>query len=139
MLELKDSTDAQVIVNMKSFINMGFDSVGRPNLLAILARWLPKTCQPIDTMKNGVLLLDYICSNMPAHCDSINAVLDARNCNTNQMHVESAKGMVKLASIYTERIHKIYVVDASWLVKGFFKVLYPFMPAKTKGKIIFVN
>jgi len=55
------------------------------------------------------------------------------------MHIEASKGMVKMASIYTERIYKIYVVEASWLVKGFFKVLYPFMPANTKKKISFVS
>lgn len=47
--------------------------------------------------------------------------------------------MVKMASIYTERINKIYVVGAGWVVKGFFKVLYPFMPENTKRKITFVS
>jgi len=55
------------------------------------------------------------------------------------MHLEAAKGMVKLSSVYTERINKIYVCEASWLVKGFFKLLYPFMPEKTKGKLNFVT
>jgi hypothetical protein len=55
------------------------------------------------------------------------------------MHVEAVKGMIKLASVYTERINIIYILEANWLVKGFFKVLYPFMPARTKGKITFVS
>lgn len=64
---------------MKCFINFGNDYIGRPNFICILERWLPKTCEPIETLKNGVLLLDYINSSMPPNVDSMNCVLDTRN------------------------------------------------------------
>ena len=139
MWEIKDSSECKEVLDMKAFVNMKNDYVGRPNLMFISHRFLPKNVEPIDIQRYGVCLIDYMFANAPSHVDSMNFIMDARDVGNDQLHMESIKGMIHIASVYTERVYKIYVVEASFSLKLFFKIIYPFMPEKTKGKIQFVS
>jgi hypothetical protein len=72
---------------------------------------------------------------MPANVDQANFIVDCNGIQQSNFDLDQIKGLIKIASVYTERVNQIYLLDMATLMKVALKLIYPFMPAMTKGKL----
>ena len=41
--------------------------------------------------------------------------------------------------MFVERVHKVYLIEAGYIMYGFFKMFKVFMPERTHKKVIFLS
>jgi hypothetical protein len=85
------------------------------------------------------MLLDTMGTSMPPNTDQCIMIFDTRGAGSSNFDVSVAKGLSKISAVYTERMKAIYVVEAGWMLKGTFKLINPFLPARTQKKIKFLD
>ncbi|KAJ3014477.1 UNVERIFIED_CONTAM: hypothetical protein HDU68_000254 [Siphonaria sp. JEL0065] len=123
-------------VTGKQFLS-GFDKQGRP-LLFLVPR-LENTKTYDRQIRYSVYMLEKAIKVMPAGVERIDVVIDYENLNMfNAVPMSvSLKYLNILSSHYPERLGVGIVVNPSWYLSVFFKLLSPFMDPVTKAKLYF--
>ncbi|KAJ3205253.1 hypothetical protein HDU67_008938 [Dinochytrium kinnereticum] len=125
-------------VTGKQFVS-GFDKIGRPLYFLVPRNENTKTYERqlryvVYNLEKGIAL-------MPYSVEQFTLVIDYENMsmmNSTPLHV-SKKFLEIVGDHYPERLGQAFMINPSWYLWVFFKLLGPFLDPVTKSKIHFVN
>ncbi|KAJ3113788.1 hypothetical protein HDU96_002927 [Phlyctochytrium bullatum] len=119
----------------------GFDKVGRPLFFLVPAKENTKTYDRQLRYVVYNLEKDLGITLMPYGIEQFTLVIDYENMsmmNATPLHV-SKKFLQIIGDHYPERLGQAFMINPSWYLWVFFKLLGPFLDPVTKSKIHFVN
>ncbi|ORY52354.1 CRAL/TRIO domain-containing protein [Rhizoclosmatium globosum] len=123
-------------VTGKQFLT-GFDKVGQPLLFMVPGKENTKTYD--RQIRFTVYLLEKAVKLMPAGVEKVDIIVDFETLNMfNAVPMSvSMKFLNVFANHYPERLGKCIMVNPSWYLSVFFKLISPFLDPVTKAKIYF--
>lgn len=116
----------------------GHDKMGRPIVVVFGCRH-KKTS--LDEFKRYVTFtLDKICARMPGGQEKFLSIADLEGWGYSNSDIRGYLAALSiLQDCYPERLGKLHIVHAPSIFMTAWKVIYPFIDAKTKKKIVFVE
>ena len=126
----------------KSFIH-GYDIEGRPCIIIKPSKHFPKETTFENSIKLAVFWLEKLCK-IADNCPSKKIIVivdqaDAGWSNIDYSSVGKGGVFTILQDYYAERVHKIIVINVSFLLKAVMKFAMTFMTARTKQKLCILN
>ncbi|CAA0154484.1 unnamed protein product [Arabidopsis thaliana] len=118
----------------------GHDKMGRPIAVAIGNRHNPSKGNPDEFKRFVVYTLEKICARMPRGQEKFVAIGDLQGWGYSNCDIRGyLAALSTLQDCYPERLGKLYIVHAPYIFMTAWKVIYPFIDANTKKKIVFVE
>ncbi|EOA37021.1 hypothetical protein CARUB_v10010070mg [Capsella rubella] len=124
----------------KKVCMQGHDKKGRPIVVAIGNRHNPSKGNPEEFKRFVVYTLEKICARMPRGEEKFVTIGDLQGWGYSHCDIRGyLAALSTLQDCYPERLGKLYIVHAPYVFMTAWKVIYPFIDANTKKKIVFVE
>ncbi|XP_010474770.1 PREDICTED: random slug protein 5-like [Camelina sativa] len=124
----------------KKVCMQGHDKLGRPIVVAIGNRHNPSKGNPEEFKRFVVYTLEKICARMPRGKEKFVTIGDLQGWGYSNCDIRGyLAALSTLQDCYPERLGKLYIVHAPYIFMTAWKVIYPFIDANTKKKIVFVE
>jgi len=105
-----------------------------------VAHFTPAKTSPEEIEKFASYVLTQITTTMmPGNLDQFNILFDCRSIGRANVEVAAAKSMVKVLTMFVERVHRIYLIESGYIMWGFWKMFKVFVPTRTQDKVAFVT
>ncbi|TPX65183.1 hypothetical protein SpCBS45565_g05336 [Spizellomyces sp. 'palustris'] len=134
-----DPAEVEEEAKMGKQIVSGFDLQGRPLIYMIPRKEHTKTYD--RQLRFVVFNLERAIRAMPPGVESLNLVIDYEGVSvrTSPPSSQAKKVLAILGDHYPERLGMGFMINPSWYLWVFFKIIGPFLDPITRSKIHFVN
>eukprot|EP00898_Chlorokybus_atmophyticus_P007220 jgi/Chlat1/749/Chrsp104S00024 len=135
-------SDAEVsneLAAHKEFLQ-GLDKTGRPVLVTV-ARNHDSTKRDIEETKRFIVYtLDKAVDSMPPGVTQFCGVFDLAGLSYSNLDLQALKAVFPTMELhYPERLGTLWFVNAPIIFWGLWKLVYPFVDKRTRGKIVFLS
>ncbi|XP_065852792.1 uncharacterized protein [Euphorbia lathyris] len=118
----------------------GFDKNNHPIVVVLGAKHIPYTGNIEEFKRFVVFTLERICARMPRGQEKFVAIADLEGWGYTNSDFRAALAVLSiLQDCYPERLAKSFVVHVPYIFMTAWKAIYPFIDAKTKKKMVFVD
>uniref|UniRef100_A0ACD5XFC5 Uncharacterized protein n=1 Tax=Avena sativa TaxID=4498 RepID=A0ACD5XFC5_AVESA len=118
----------------------GFDRAGRPIVFAFPAKHFSANRDMAEHKRFLIYLLDKICARIPRGQDKFMCVVDLKGWGYPNSDVRAYIAAIEIMqSYYPERLGKALMVHVPYIFMKAWKMVYPFIDANTRAKIMFVE
>ncbi|KAM3133984.1 hypothetical protein pb186bvf_013950 [Paramecium bursaria] len=119
---------------------VGESKCGRPVVYTKQALLFPDKINQDRYSQFFIAFLEDVCRSCKGRVDSYMTIVDVDGFGYSNFDLQMTKKLLNLVlQYYPERQNRVFIINTSFVVMGFYKMLKPFLPTRTNDKLMFIG